>query len=266
MRGPNGQAPCSQSLLPRKARPRRSRFGRRQDPMIRFEEMAQGPQIDGPGAFCHSERRMSRPAQAAKCGIAVMAKSSTSGKAKTRLSPPLTAAEAAEFNTAFLRDIADNLFAAASRASIRGMMAFGPPGSEDFFTATIPRDIDLIECWLPHFGDCLFHAISAVFGRGFAAAVVLNADSPTLPAAYLVEAAEDWQGPGTARCSGRRQMEDITFSALGAASPAVRRHHLEHRTRGRTNDRPGAGNRLADAHPADVVRCRRPPVSAHAAR
>ena len=239
MRGPNGQAPCSQSFLPRKARPRRSRFGRRQDPMIRFEEMAQGPQIDGPGAFCHSERRMSRPAQAAKCGIAVMAKSSTSGKAKTRLSPPLTAAEAAEFNTAFLRDIANNLFAAASRASIRGMMAFGPPGSEDFFTATIPRDIDLIECWLPHFGDCLFHAISAVFSRGFAAAVVLNADSPTLPAAYLVETAEVLARPGDRAVLGpssdggyyllglkephRRLFEDITWSTEHVAEQTIAR-------------------------------------------
>ena len=239
MRGPNGQAPCSQSFLPRKARPRRSRFGRRQDPMIRFQEMVQGPQGDGPVDFCHSERTMSRPAHAANCGIAVMAKSSTCGKAKTRLSPPLTPAEAAEFNTAFLRDIANNLLAAASRASIRGMMAFGPPGSEDFFTATIPRDIDLIECWLPRFGDCLFHAISAVFSRGFAGAVVLNADSPTLPAAYLVETAEVLARPGDRAALGpssdggyyllglkephRRLFEDIAWSTEHVAEQTIAR-------------------------------------------
>ncbi len=239
MRGPNGQAPCSQSFLPRKARPRRSRFGRRQDPMIRFQEMVQGPQGDGPVDFCRSERTMSRPAHAATCGIAVMAKSSTCGKAKTRLSPPLTPAEAAEFNTAFLRDIANNLLAAASRASIRGMMAFGPPGSEDFFTATIPRDIDLIECWLPHFGDCLFHAISAVLNRGFAGAVVLNADSPTLPAAYLVETAEVLVRPGDRAALGpssdggyyllglkephRRLFEDITWSTEHVAEQTIAR-------------------------------------------
>ena len=182
---------------------------------------------------------MSRPARAENCGIAVMAKSSTCGKAKTRLSPPLTPAEAAEFNTAFLRDIANNLLAAASRASIRGMMAYGPPGSEDFFTATMPREIDLIECWLPCFGDCLFHAISAVFNRGFAGAVVLNADSPTLPAAYLVETAELLARPGDRAALGpssdggyyllglkephRRLFEDIAWSTEHVAEQTIAR-------------------------------------------
>jgi rSAM/selenodomain-associated transferase 1 len=168
-----------------------------------------------------------------------MAKASTSGKAKTRLSPPLTPDEAAEFNTAFLRDIANNLLAAASRASIRGMMAFGPPGSEDFFTATMPRDIDLFECWLPHFGDCLLYAISAVLSRGSAAAVVLNADSPTLPAAYLVETAEVLARPGDRAALGpssdggyyllglkkphRRLFEDIAWSTEYVAEQTIDR-------------------------------------------
>jgi uncharacterized protein len=192
--------------------------------------------MDGSLIFGHSEQRM---AHAATCGITVMAKASTSGKAKTRLSPPLTLAESAEFNTAFLRDIANNLLAAASRASIRGMMAFGPPGSEDFFTATMPRDIDLFECWLPHFGDCLFYAISAVLSRGFAAAVVLNADSPTLPAAYLVETAEVLARRGDRAVLGpssdggyyllglkkpyRRLFEDITWSTEHVAEQTIAR-------------------------------------------
>ena len=67
------------------------------------------------------------------CGIAVMAKASHPGRAKTRLCPPLTHEEAAAFNTAFLKDIADNLIAASARASIAGSMAFGPPGSPKTF-------------------------------------------------------------------------------------------------------------------------------------
>jgi uncharacterized protein len=42
------------------------------------------------------------------CGIAVMAKASFPGRAKTRLCPPLTFEEAAAFNTAFLKDAAAN--------------------------------------------------------------------------------------------------------------------------------------------------------------
>jgi len=64
-----------------------------------------------------------------------MAKASASGQAKTRLAPPLTLDEAALFNTAFLRDIADNLRAAGAQAPIKGLMAYGPPGTQDFFTA-----------------------------------------------------------------------------------------------------------------------------------
>jgi glycosyltransferase A (GT-A) superfamily protein (DUF2064 family) len=41
------------------------------------------------------------------CGIAVMAKASIPGRTKTRLVPPLTFEEAAQCNTAFLRDVAD---------------------------------------------------------------------------------------------------------------------------------------------------------------
>ena len=51
------------------------------------------------------------------CGIAVMAKASVPGRTKTRLMPPLTATEAAAFNTAFLKDVAANLLAAQRNAA-----------------------------------------------------------------------------------------------------------------------------------------------------
>ena len=61
----------------------------------------------------------------AACAVAVMAKASAPGRTKTRLVPPLTFAEAAALNTAFLKDVAANL--AGSRA-IAPYMAFGPTG------------------------------------------------------------------------------------------------------------------------------------------
>ena len=54
------------------------------------------------------------------CGIAVMAKASFPGCTKTRLVPPLTFDEAAKCNTAFLRDIADNILTTSAQASIAG--------------------------------------------------------------------------------------------------------------------------------------------------
>jgi hypothetical protein len=123
-----------------------------------------------------------------QCGVAVMAKASEPGRAKTRLCPPLTLEEASRFNTAFLRDIAQNLEAAGELASIRGYMAYGPPGSESFF-GFLPGGIGLIETWFPNFGDCLTHALEQQFALGHKAACVLNSDSPTLPTDVLVRAA-----------------------------------------------------------------------------
>jgi rSAM/selenodomain-associated transferase 1 len=144
----------------------------------------------------------SRPVQTALgfCGIAFMAKASEPGRAKTRLVPPLTFDEAAKLNTAFLRDVADNVLLAARHAGaqggIAGYAAYGPPDAEDFFRRTLPGAIGLIGAWLPNFGDCLFHTISEILGRGHGAAVVLNADSPTLPTALLVETAQALARPG----------------------------------------------------------------------
>src|SRR5208283_5300779 len=94
------------------------------------------------------------PSDAARCGIAFMAKASAPGRAKTRLVPPLTFDEAADLNTAFLQDVADNVLLAARHAaplaSIAGYAAYGPPGSEDFFRETLPRAIDLIGAWKPN--------------------------------------------------------------------------------------------------------------------
>jgi uncharacterized protein len=130
------------------------------------------------------------------CGIAVMAKASIAGRTKTRLVPPLTFEEAAQCNTAFLSDIADNILAASAQASIAGYVAFGPPRARRFFQEHLPEEIGLIEAWYPNFGDCLFCAIAQLVERGHRAAVVLNSDSPTLPTSLLVDTAEVLARPG----------------------------------------------------------------------
>jgi uncharacterized protein len=130
------------------------------------------------------------------CGIAVMAKASVPGHTKTRLVPPLTFEEAAQCNTAFLRDVAENILTASAQASIAGYMAYGPAHSRPFFQETLPCEIALIEACYPTLGDCLDYTIAQLLERGHRAAVVLNSDSPTLPASLLVETAEILARPG----------------------------------------------------------------------
>ncbi len=170
------------------------------------------------------------------CGIAVMAKASLPGRVKTRLVPPLTFEEAAELNTAFLQDVTANLRLAGGQRSITPFMAFGPPGSESFFLETFPA-VGLIEAWLPNFGDCLSLTIQNILDRGHSAAVVLNADSPTLPTSLLVETAEILAKPGDRAVLGpssdggyyllglkeahRRMFEDIAWSTDQVAAQTL---------------------------------------------
>ena len=130
------------------------------------------------------------------CGIALMAKASIPGRTKTRLVPPLTFEEAAQYNTAFLRDVADSILTASTRASIAGYVAYSPAHSRPFFEATLHCEVALIEACYPSFGDCLACAIARLLERGHRAAVVFNSDSPTLPTSLLVETAEVLARPG----------------------------------------------------------------------
>lgn len=157
------------------------------------------------------------PSPKSACGIAIMAKASIPGRAKTRLVPPLTFNEAAEFNTAFLKDVAANIAAAAAETSIRGYAAFGPPETAGFFTSTLMSSIGLIEAWHANFGDCLFTAIQAMFDRGHGAAVVLNSDSPTLPTSLLIEAAQLLLRPGDRAVLGPSR--DGGYYLLGLKAP-----------------------------------------------
>jgi len=127
--------------------------------------------------------------------MAVMAKASMPGRTKTRLVPPLTHDEAAALNTAFLRDAADSVLAAAALADISGWMAYAPAGSEAFFRQHVPKGIDLIETVAPVLGECLLRAADALLQAGHQSVCLLNADSPTLPVGYLVTAAAALAAP-----------------------------------------------------------------------
>ena len=124
-----------------------------------------------------------------------MAKASKAGRTKTRLGAVVGSETAALLNTAFLKDIADNLTAACAISPIAGYVAFGPPEEIDFFDF-LPAHIGRFVAWEPTFGETLKAAIRHMFANGHDAACVLNSDSPTLPTSILVEAARALAEPG----------------------------------------------------------------------
>ena len=175
-----------------------------------------------------------------------MAKASKAGLTKTRLAPAIGLAEAARLNTAFLRDAADNLVAAAAQAAARGIplagyMAYGPPGEGSFFDF-LPEDIGLVEAWREGFGDTLAQAFTGVLRQGHAATCLLNADSPTLPPSLLVDAAAILRGPGERLVLGpstdggyyligARRLHPELFSGIAWSTAAVFEQTLDRATR-----------------------------------
>lgn len=147
-----------------------------------------------------------------------MAKASIPGNAKTRLCPPLTFEESAAFNTAFLKDIAENLIVASAEASIAGSMAYGPPGSKAFFRAHMPASIALHEVWLPDFGACLMEALRLQFAAGHRAACVLNSEMGREPAFEKFEL--------KAANPTKRQTRSISFSVPMSRVKLTRLGHL----------------------------------------
>ena len=117
-----------------------------------------------------------------------MAKASVAGTVKTRLVPPLTYMEAAELNTCCLADVAANLIAAARQVPIQGFAAYHPLGSEPFFDDLLPAGFKLLPPREPTIGRSLFHAARDLFDAGYSSVCLVNADSPTLPTEFLVEA------------------------------------------------------------------------------
>ena len=139
-----------------------------------------------------------------RCAIGVMAKAPQPGLAKTRLCPPLQPAQAADLSAAFLRDITENIALAARTAPIHGCIAYAPAGAEAWFAGHLAEGTSLVLADgsppmppdVQGFGRCLLHAAQAILASGIGAVCLLNSDSPTLPTALLVRAAQALLAPG----------------------------------------------------------------------
>ncbi len=126
-----------------------------------------------------------------------MAKAPRPGHVKTRLQGVLRPEEASSLGTAFLRDTVENLHMAARMAPIDPVVAYAPAGQEDRFDGLLPGGTTLLLAdgsrgqaeGVEGFGCVLLETMRALFARGYGAACVLAADSPTLPTRELVVAA-----------------------------------------------------------------------------
>ena len=127
-----------------------------------------------------------------------MAKAPRPGQVKTRLVPPLSTAEATALNAAFLADITATIARLAAIAPVSGFVAYAPAGEAGRFAGLLAPGTQAVladgRLRLPRavsgIGRALVHATRALLAQGFAAACLVNSDSPTLPQTRLAQAVE----------------------------------------------------------------------------
>lgn len=155
-----------------------------------------------------------------------MTKAPRAGTVKTRLTPPLTAGEAAELNVCFLRDIAAAI--SSSGPETKGVAVFTPVGAEGEYVNVLPPNFVLVPQRGDRFGERLTNAATDLLHIGFESCCLINSDSPTVTAYAFRQAVAGLQGDnnrivlGPAEDGGyyligmrkiyRRLFEDIDWS------------------------------------------------------
>ncbi|MDQ6861954.1 MAG: TIGR04282 family arsenosugar biosynthesis glycosyltransferase [Verrucomicrobiota bacterium] len=130
------------------------------------------------------------------CALGVMTKVPRPGKVKTRLTPPLTPEEAAALNTCFLRDTSAAISAASRDGLAAGVGVYTPVGEESAYEGMLPNEFYLVPQRGDAFGERLIAATEDLLRVGFAAACLIDSDSPTVPIRAYAEAARLLAQPG----------------------------------------------------------------------
>jgi rSAM/selenodomain-associated transferase 1 len=124
--------------------------------------------------------------------LVVMAKEPSPGGAKTRLSPPLTATEAAALYHCFLLDTLELIRHVASAQPI---VAYAPEEARSFFRRLAPPGFGLIPQAGADLGERLDRVVVDCLHQGYAQVVIVASDSPTIPLPYLDQAFHELDDP-----------------------------------------------------------------------
>jgi rSAM/selenodomain-associated transferase 1 len=116
--------------------------------------------------------------------IGIFCKTPAAGTCKTRLSPPLDPEECAALSACFIRDLAGTIHELTRAGDVTGYAVYTPAGTESALRALLPSGFRLLLQCEGDFGTRLATATRELLAT-HAGAILVNADSPTLPAAIL---------------------------------------------------------------------------------
>ncbi|MFN2622984.1 MAG: TIGR04282 family arsenosugar biosynthesis glycosyltransferase [Chthoniobacterales bacterium] len=155
--------------------------------------------------------------------LAVMTKAPQAGRVKTRLTPPLSAEEAASLNICFLRDTAAAISRTTVRGSATGVGVYTPRGSEAAYSGILPEEFILVPQRGEGFGERLTAATDDLLELGFDAVCLINSDSPTVPDTAFTQAVELLSQPND--CVVLGPSDDGGYYLIGLKQT---HHHLFH--------------------------------------
>ena len=128
--------------------------------------------------------------------IGIICKAPQSGRSKTRLAAAVGAVAASELSACFLRDVASAIEAVPGVLGIRGYGVYAPAGAEHIMRQLLPAGFGLLLQAGDDLGYVLSGAARALLLAGHDCVLLVNGDSPTLPARLLVQAIETLREPG----------------------------------------------------------------------
>ncbi len=116
--------------------------------------------------------------------LLVIAKRPAPGQTKTRLTPPFSSEQAAQLYECFLCDTLD---LARAVPGVTRLIHYAPLDAADYFQHLAP-DFGLTPQVGESLGERLDNVLTHCLCEGFRRAVIMDSDSPTLPAAYVAQA------------------------------------------------------------------------------
>jgi hypothetical protein len=119
--------------------------------------------------------------------LIIFAKEPAPGQVKTRLCPPLTGEAAARLYRAFVDDILEEM---VRLPELRLALAYAPAGAEAYFRDLAPSGVDLFPQEGADLGERMARAFGRGFDAGFDAVLLRGSDTPDLPGAVVLAAAE----------------------------------------------------------------------------
>jgi rSAM/selenodomain-associated transferase 1 len=136
-----------------------------------------------------------------RIAVGIMCKTPAPGRSKTRLSPPLRPEECALISACFIRDLSRTIGQLAHESEgagetkgpgmgdVVGCAVYTPIGSEVALLSLLPEGFVLLPQVEGDFGERLFHGIDVLL-QIHDGVLLVNSDSPTLPAGILRAAIE----------------------------------------------------------------------------